>query len=53
MTVTINKNTTKGQRKKLLKKISPKPKTLDIDKFSGKLEWKGDPLSLQKEWRDE
>ena len=53
MTVTIDKNTTRRQRKQLLKKVSPKPKTLNVTKLAGKLKWKGDPLSLQKAWRDE
>jgi len=53
MTVQINKETTKKEKEKLLKNAAGKEKIFDAKKFLGKLKWKGDPLALQKEWRDE
>lgn len=53
MQVTIDKNLTKEEREKLLKKVQPKLKVLDAKKYAGKVSWKGDPLKIQREMRDE
>ena len=53
MTVVINSKTSKKDLKKALKKIKPKFKKFDASKFFGKLLWKGDPLKIQRELRDE
>ncbi len=33
--------------------LSDKVKPIDLSQFAGKLTWKGDPLKLQKKWRNE
>lgn len=53
MNVLIDKTHTKEEREKLLKKVQPKMKVLDAKKFAGKISWKGDPLKIQREMRDE
>jgi hypothetical protein len=53
MTVEINKKTSKKEQETLLKKIKPKLKKLDASLFFGKVGYKGDPLKIQKELRDE
>lgn len=53
MNVEINKDLTKKEREKQLKKVSPRIKKLDAKKFFGKVSWKGDPLKMQQEMRDE
>lgn len=53
MNVLIDKMLTKEEREKLLKKVQPKLKVLDAKKFVGKVSWKGDPLKIQCEMRDE
>jgi hypothetical protein len=37
----------------ILKKKQAEPKLLNAKKFAGKLKWEGDPVKLQREWRDE
>ncbi len=53
MTVEINKKTSKKEKEKLFKNAAKKQKLFNAKRFSGKLEWKGDPLTLQQEWRNE
>lgn len=53
MTIVVNKKLTNKEKERLLKKVVSKPKLFDAKKFSGKLKWNGDPLLLQKEWRNE
>ena len=53
MNVLIDKMLTKEEREKLLKKVQPKLKVLDAKKFVGEISWKGDPLKIQREMRDE
>ena len=53
MTVVIAKNANKKEVKTLLKKIKPKMKKLDASLFFGKVIFKGDPLKIQQELRDE
>ena len=53
MTVEINKKTSQKEKGKLLRNVAKKQKLFNAKKFLGKLEWKGDPLALQKEWRNE
>lgn len=53
MTVEINKKTSKKEKDKLLKNAVKKQKLFNPKKFSGKLEWDGDPLTLQQQWRNE
>ncbi len=47
----ILSRTKKEQKVKIIK--LPSVKLMDAKKFAGKLQWKGDPLKLQREWRDE
>ncbi len=53
MNVEINKDFNKKERDKHLKKVIPRLKKLDAKKFFGKVSWKGDPLKMQQEMRDE
>lgn len=53
MTVIIDNKTSKKERETLLKRIKPKLKKLDASKFFGKVSYKGDPLKIQKELRNE
>lgn len=53
MTVVIDKNTSPEKIKKLLEKVSPKLKTVNTTKYLGKIKWKGDPLKIQRQLRDE
>lgn len=53
MTVVIYSDTSKENLKKALKKIKPKVKKFDASKFFGKISFKGDPLKIQREMRDE
>ena len=53
MTVVINSNSSKKELEILLKKIKPKLKKLNASLFFGKVGYKGDPLKIQKELRDE
>ena len=43
--------TTSGEKADpfLFEKVKP----IDLSKFAGKLEWKGDPLKVQKQMRNE
>ena len=48
--------TKKGKKKSIGRKtdfLSDKVKPIDLSKFVGKLEWKGDPLKVQKQLRNE
>ncbi len=53
MTVVINSKTSKKELENLLKKVKPKLKKLDASLFFGKVSYKGDPLKIQKQLRDE
>ncbi len=53
MTVVIDGKTSKNDLKKALKKIKPKFKKFNASLFLGKVSFKGDPLKIQKELRDE
>jgi hypothetical protein len=53
MKVVIDKTLAHQDREKLLKKVQPKMKGLDVKKFAGKISWKGNPLKIQREMRDE
>ncbi|MBK8520462.1 MAG: hypothetical protein IPL54_06120 [Chitinophagaceae bacterium] len=53
MTVEINKKTSKKDKEKLLRNAAKKQMLFNAKKFLGKLEWKGDPLTLQQGWRNE
>lgn len=53
MTVVIDGKTSKKDLKKAIEKIKPKYKKFDASLFLGKVSFKGDPLKIQKELRDE
>ncbi len=53
MNVVIDKTLTEEDKEKLIEKVQPKMKVLDAKKFLGKISWKGDPLKIQREMRDE
>jgi len=61
MKLTITKNMTKEEIDELLKKLPPSPalpemadKTpIDMNKYSGKLKWKGDAIETQRRMRDD
>ena len=44
---------TKKDFETTIKKKQAEPKLLNAKKHAGKLKWEGDPLKLQREWRDE
>jgi hypothetical protein len=49
----ITKKTTRKEISKVLKTKNTKRKVMDIKKFAGKLSWKGDPLEIQRQMRDD
>ena len=49
----ITKKTSQKSISRMLKNIKPKRKGLDMKKFAGKLSWKGDPVAVQREMRDD
>lgn len=55
MTVVLEKNIEKVEFEKILTKInlSKKPKGVDTTQFCGIIKLKKDPLTIQKEMRDE
>jgi hypothetical protein len=53
MTVEIKKKVDNKKSEQILASFPAKIKPIDLSKYAGKLQWKGDPLKLQKEWRDE
>jgi hypothetical protein len=53
MTVVAKKNSTVKEKKKLLIEAAKKMKPFDASAFKSKFEWKGDPLKMQRKWRDE
>ncbi len=53
MTVEVKKKVDKKRSEQILSSLPDKIKPIDLSKFAGKLKWKGDPLKIQKEWRDE
>jgi hypothetical protein len=53
MTVVAKKNATKKEKKALLLEAAKKMKPLDTSKYAGTLKWKGDPVKMQRKWRDE
>ncbi len=52
MTV-IDKKITKKQINALLKNLKPKKEGVNINKFAGKLSWKGNVLKTQRALRDD
>ncbi|MCY7421336.1 MAG: hypothetical protein LH478_06280 [Chitinophagaceae bacterium] len=53
MTIVITKDMTRKEIDILLKKLKPKQKLFNAKKYFGKFKWIGDPLEIQREWRDE
>jgi hypothetical protein len=54
MVTTLKYGSQKGSLSKLLARLSKKSgRGIDIHKYAGKLKLKKDPLSIQKELRDE
>lgn len=53
MTVEVKKKLDKKNSEQILSSLPGRIKPIDLKKYAGKLQWKGDPLKLQKEWRDE
>jgi hypothetical protein len=53
MTVEVKNEVDKKKSEQILSSFPDKIKPIDLKKYAGKLEWTGDPLKLQKEWRDE
>ena len=53
MTIGITKGLTRKEIDILLKKLKPKKKLLNAKKYFGKFNWIGDPLELQRQWRNE
>ncbi len=53
MTIVVKKELDKKKSKKIIASLPGKTKTIDISQYAGKLEWKGDPLALQKKLRNE
>jgi hypothetical protein len=53
MGVTVKKRLTKEEKDKILNAGPERIKPIKVSKYKGKFKWKGDPLKIQKEWRDE
>jgi len=53
MTVVVKKKLTKKEKEKLLNSKKDRIKPINVAKYKGKFNWEGDPLKLQKEWRNE
>ena len=55
MVTVIHKGTPKETIKQLLSKRQKKksPKSVDVKKYCGLIQLKEDPVSLQKQWRNE
>ncbi len=53
MTVIAKKNSTVKEKKTLLLETAKKIKPLDVSKYSGTVKWKGNPVKLQRKWRNE
>ena len=53
MKVEVKKKLNKKKSEQVLSSNYDKIKPIDLSKYVGKLQFKGDPLKLQKEWRDE
>lgn len=53
MTITVKKKLTKKEKEDILNSAPERVKPIDVAKYKGKFKWKGDPLKLQKSWRNE
>ena len=53
MTVTVKKKLTKKEKEKIFNSVQERVKPIDISRYKGRFQWNGDPLKLQKEWRNE
>lgn len=53
MKVEVKKKVGKKESQQILSTFPAKIKPIDLSKYAGKLQWEGDPLKLQKGWRDE
>ncbi len=53
MVLILNKNTSRKEMERMLKKFSAKKKGIDTLKYCGIVALKGDPLLIQKRLRDE
>ncbi|MVM40784.1 hypothetical protein GO730_28970 [Spirosoma sp. HMF3257] len=52
MTIKLSKKATKDEIASLLQKVKP-AKTLDVQKYAGKLKWGQDALTYQRELRND
>ncbi len=53
MTIVVKKKLDKKKSEKIIASLPGKTKPIDLSQYAGKLEWKGDPLALQKKLRNE
>ena len=53
MTIIIDKNMSKSEFRNLLRRIKSKKKGVSLKEYSGKLNWKGNPLKVQRSMRNE
>ncbi len=53
MIVEIKKPITKAKLKKAEQLLKKKSKGFDPEKYAGKIKWEGDPVSIQREMRNE
>lgn len=53
MTTIVKKRLTKKEQEKILKAAPQRIKPIKVSKYKGKFKWKGDPMDLQNQWRDE
>lgn len=53
MTIQVKKKISKKKATEIITSLPDKIKPVDLSKYVGKLKWQGDPLALQKQWRDE
>jgi hypothetical protein len=53
MKVVVDKKLTKQKSEEIIFSLPNNIKPIDLSKFAGKLQWKGNPLKLQQKWRNE
>jgi hypothetical protein len=54
MMIQVAKKVSKKKATEIISSLPDKIRPVDLSRYAGKVKWKGgDPLTLQKQWRDE
>ena len=53
MTIVVKRKLTKKEKEKIINSATQRVKPIDVSKYKGKFKWDGNPLKMQKKWRDE